>query len=224
VTYPADPVNPARAAGKASHDYVRTGTTTLFAALEVATGKVLDACYLRHRHHEFLRFLRQVAKAYPRRQLHIVCDNYGTTHKHPKVRAWLARHARIQLHFTPTGGSWLNMVEVFFSIITRQAIRGGSFTSVKDLIAAIEAFIDGWNDRCQPFVWTKTADQLLPHRHRRPKNIIYATLDACATTSTRQFFGFASWTIRHDGRPTSPCGPRAAHSPAPRSPMRWESR
>jgi transposase len=147
---------------KRSHDYVRNGTTTLFAALEVATGKVLDACYLRHRHQEFQRFLRQVAKAYPRRQLHIVCDNYGT-HKHPKVRAWLAPHARIQLHFTPTGGSWLNMVEVFFSIITRQAIRRGSFTSVKDLIAAIEAFIDGWNDRCQPFVWTKTADQLLPH-------------------------------------------------------------
>jgi transposase len=147
---------------KRSHDYVRNGTTTLFAALEVATGKVLDACYLRHRHQEFLSFLRRVAKAYPRRQLHIVCDNYGT-HKHPKVRAWLARHARIQLHFTPAGGSWLNMVEVFFSIITRQAIRRGSFTSVKDLIAAIEAFIDGWNDRCQPFVWTKTADQLLPH-------------------------------------------------------------
>ena len=147
---------------KRTHDYVRHGTTTLFAALEVATGKVTDACFQRHRHQEFLRFLKQVAKAYPRRKLHIVCDNYGT-HKHPKVKAWLAKNPRIRLHFTPTAGSWLNMVEIFFSIITRQAIRRGSFTSVKDLVTAIEAFIDGWNDRCEPFVWTKTADQILPH-------------------------------------------------------------
>src|SRR6266516_2656705 len=147
---------------KRSHDYVRHGTTTLFAALEVATGKVTDACYPRHRHEEFLRFLRQVARAYPRRKLHIVVDNYGT-HSHPGVRAWLAKNPRITLHFTPTSGSWLNMVEIFFSIITRQAIRRGSFTSVKDLIAAIEAFIDGWNGRCHPFTWTKPADELLPH-------------------------------------------------------------
>ena len=146
---------------KATHDYVRHGTTTLFAALEVATGKVTDACYPRHRHEEFLVFLRQVAKAYPRRKLHLVVDNYGT-HTHPDVRAWLARHPRITLHFTPTSGSWLNMAEVFFSIITRQAIRRGSFTSVAELIAAIEAFIDGWNDRCHPFTWTKTADEILP--------------------------------------------------------------
>ena len=146
---------------KRSHDYIRHGTTTLFAALEIATGKVTDACYPRHRHEEFGKFLRQVAKAYPRVPLHLVCDNYGT-HTHPDVRAWLARHPRITLHFTPTSGSWLNMVEIFFSIITRQAIRRGSFTSVKDLIAAIETFIDGWNERCQPFTWTKTADELLP--------------------------------------------------------------
>jgi transposase-like protein/transposase len=146
---------------KRSHDYVRHGTTTLFAALEAATGKVTGACYPRHRHEEFLVFLRQVAKAYPRRKLHLVVDNYGT-HTHPDVRAWLARHPRITLHFTPTSGSWLNMAEVFFSIITRQAIRRGSFTSVAELIAAIEAFIDGWNDRCHPFTWTKTADEILP--------------------------------------------------------------
>jgi len=147
---------------KATHDYVRHGTTTLFAALEVAAGKVTDACYPRHRHEEFLRFLRRVAKAYPRVRLHLVVDNYAT-HSHPAVRAWLARNPRITLHFTPTSGSWLNMAEIFFSIITRQAIRRGSFTSVKDLIAAIENFIDGRNDRCQPFTWTKTADELLPH-------------------------------------------------------------
>jgi transposase len=145
---------------KATHDYVRHGTTTLFAALEVATGKVTDACYPRHRHEEFLRFLKQVAKAYPRVKLHIVVDNYAT-HKHPTVQAWLARNPRITLHFTPTSGSWLNMVEIFFGIITRQAIRRGTYTSVKDLIAAIETFIDGWNDRCQPFTWTKTADDIL---------------------------------------------------------------
>ena len=136
---------------KATHDYVRHGTTTLFAALEVATGKVTDACYPRHTHAEFLAFLKQVAKAYPRVPLHVVADNYAT-HKHPAVQAWLAKHPRVRLHFTPTSGSWLNLVEVFFGIITRQAIRRGTFTSVKDLIAAIETFIDGWNDRCQPFV------------------------------------------------------------------------
>ena len=146
---------------KQTHDYVRHGTTTLFAALEVATGKVTDACYPRHRHEEFLRFLKHVAKTYPRRRLHIVVDNYAT-HKHPAVTSWLAKHTRITLHFTPTSGSWLNMVEIFFGIITRQAIRRGTFTSVKDLIAAIETFIDGWNERCEPFIWTKTADQIIP--------------------------------------------------------------
>jgi transposase len=147
---------------KQTHDYIRHGTTTLFAALEIATGRVEQACLPRHRHQEFLRFLKQVAKAYPRRKLHLVVDNYAT-HNHPAVRAWLARNPRITLHFTPTSGSWLNMVEIFFSIITRQAIRRGSFGSVKDLIAAIGAFIDGWNERCHPFVWTKAADELLDH-------------------------------------------------------------
>ncbi len=153
---------------KATHDYVRPGTTTLFAALEVATGKVVDACFPRHRHQEFLAFLRQVAKAYPRRNLHLVVDNYAT-HKHPAVAAWLAKNPRVTLHVTPTSGSWLNMVEIFFGIITRQAIRRGTFTSVKDLIAAIGAFIDGWNDRCHPFVWTRAADQLLDHCKPGPR-------------------------------------------------------
>ena len=145
---------------KATHDYVRHGTTTLFAALEIATGKVTDACYPRHRHEEFLKFLKKIARAYPRVELHIVADNYAT-HKHPDVRAWLAKNPRITLHFTPASGSWLNMVEIFFGIITRQAIRRGTHRSVKDLITAIETYIDGWNDRCQPFTWTKTADDIL---------------------------------------------------------------
>jgi transposase len=143
-----------------THDYVRHGTTTLFAALEVATGRVVDACFDRHRHQEFLRFLRQVARAYPRRELHVVCDNYAS-HKHPAVRAWLAKHPRITLHFTPTSGSWMNLVEVFFGIITRQAIRRGSFTSVADLETAIGIYIDAWNQRCRPFTWTKDADTIL---------------------------------------------------------------
>jgi transposase len=145
---------------RATHDYIRHGTTTLFAALEVATGKITDACLPRHRHQEFLRFLRQVAKAYPRRELHIICDNYAT-HKHPRITAWLARNSRVTLHFTPTAGSWLNMVEIFFGIITRQAIRRGSFDSVRELVDAIRRFIDNWNERCEPFSWIKDADAIL---------------------------------------------------------------
>jgi transposase len=135
-----------------THDYKRNGTTTLFAALEVSTGKVTaDACYPRHRHQEFLRFLKKVAAAHP------------GTHKHPEVRRWLAEPAnqRITLHFTPTGCSWLNMVEIFFGIITRQAIRRGTFRTVKDLTNAIGRFIDAYNQRCQPFTWTKDADELI---------------------------------------------------------------
>ena len=151
---------------KATHDYVRNGTTTLFAALEVATGKVTDACYDRHGKAEFLDFLKKVARAYPRRELHVVVDNYHT-HKHTEINDWLAKHPRITLHYTPTSGSWLNLVEVFFGIITRQAIRRGSYTSVKELIAAISRFIDGWNERRHPFTWTKTADEILPHARRQ---------------------------------------------------------
>ena len=160
-TAPLLPLRPGLPA-KQTHDYKRNGTTTLFAALEVATGQVTQACYDQHRHEEFLRFLKLVAKTYPRRKLHIVCDNYGT-HKHPVVKTWLERNPRITLHFTPTSGSWMNMVEIFFGIITRQAIRRGTFRSVKDLIDAITRFIDGWNDRCEPFVWTKTAEHILSH-------------------------------------------------------------
>ncbi len=164
-TAPMLPLRPGLPA-RQTHDYRRNGTTTLFAALEVATGKITDACYPRHRHQEFLRFLKQVATAYPRVGLHIVCDNYGT-HKHPTVQAWLKRNPRIQLHFTPTSGSWLNLVEIFFGIITRQAIRRGTFRSVEELIEAIQCFIDGWNERCEPFVWTKDADAILAKANRQ---------------------------------------------------------
>ena len=131
----------------------------------MATGQITDACQPRHSHGEFLDFLKQVAKAYPRRQLHMVVDNCAT-HKHANVQAWLGRHPRVQLHFTPTYASWLNLVEVFFAIIQRQALRRGDFTSVDDLVAAIRRFCQRWNQRCQPFTWTKDADQILAKLNR----------------------------------------------------------
>jgi transposase len=174
-TLPVRPGHPEAA----SFDYVRHGTTTLFAALEVATGRVTDACTDRHRHQEFLGFLMQVAAACPRRELHVVVDNLST-HKHPAVRAWLERHPRVQLHVTPTSGSWLNLVEAFFSIITRQALRRGNFPTVADLVAAIERFIDAWNDRCTPFTWTKDPDTVITKstdpRKRKTSDIRYGAL------------------------------------------------
>src|SRR5215204_2485918 len=188
-TAPILPLRPGIPA-KQTHDYVRHGVTTLFAALEVATGRVEQACLPRHRHQEFLAFLRQVAKAYPRVKLHLVVDNYAT-HKHPAVQAWLARNPRITLHFTPTSGSWLNLVEVFFSIITRQAIRRGSYRSVDDLIAAIETFIDGWNERCRPFIWIKTADEMFDPQQGRA---------AESGRSERHAVGNSGITRLHSGR------------------------
>lgn len=149
-----------------THDYHRHGTTTLFAALEIATGTVTAATKPRHRHQEFLAFLKQVARAYPEGELHLVMDNYAT-HKRVEVRDWLAAHPRVHVHFTPTSGSWLNLVEVWFSLIERQAIHRGTFGSVKDLNTKIRAFINGWNDRAHPFVWTKTADQILAKANRQ---------------------------------------------------------
>ena len=163
-TAPMLPMRPGLPA-RATHDYKRNGTTTLFAALEVATGVVTDRCYDRHGKAEFLDFLKLVARTYPHQELHVVLDNYHT-HKHAEINAWLARHPRITLHFTPTSGSWLNLVEVFFGIITRQAIRRGSFDNVAQLVKKIRTFIAGWNQRCHPFIWTKTAEEILPHATR----------------------------------------------------------
>jgi transposase len=153
-----------------THDYVRHGTTTLFAALEIATGKVTGLCKQRHRHQEFLAFLKHVARAYPDRELHLVMDNYAA-HKRVEVRDWLAANPRIHVHFTPTSGSWLNLVEVWFGIIERQAIRRGTFTSVRELMTKIRAFIDGWNQRRHPFIWTKPADHILDKINRKRKHI-----------------------------------------------------
>jgi transposase len=149
-----------------THDYVRHGTSTLFAALDIATGKVTAATKPRHRRQEFLAFLKQVARAHPGRELHLVMDNYAA-HKTPEIKGWLAENPRIQVHFTPTSGSWLNLVEVWFGIIERQAIRRGTYTSVTDLNTKIRAFITGWNKRSRPFVWTKTADEILAKSQRK---------------------------------------------------------
>jgi transposase len=163
------PMQPGHAEQR-THDYLRHGTTTLFAALEILTGQVTGLCKNRHRHQEFLAFLKHLARAYPDHELHLVMDNYAT-HKRPEVKAWLAANPRIHLHFTPTSASWLNLVEVWFSIIERQAIRRGTFTSVRDLMIKIRDFITGWNHRKHPFIWTKTANEILNSINRKRKHV-----------------------------------------------------
>ncbi len=143
-----------------THDYVRNGTTTLFAALDIASGIVLTECKPRHRHQEFLSFLRRIDEAVPDElDVHLIVDNYAT-HKHAKVRTWLASRPRFHLHFTPTYSSWLNQVERWFGLITQQAIRRGSFKSVKELIARINQFVQHYNSKSKPFAWAATADSI----------------------------------------------------------------
>jgi transposase len=148
-------------AGTMTHDYKRNGTTTLFAALNVLTGVVLGQCLPRHRNGEFLKFLKTIDRETPKGlQVHLILDNYAT-HKHPNVKAWLAKNPRFHLHFTPTSSSWLNLVERWFRELTDKAIRRGVFHSVPDLITAIEAYLQASNDDPKPFIWTATADAIL---------------------------------------------------------------
>ncbi|MDQ2707226.1 MAG: IS630 family transposase [Actinomycetota bacterium] len=148
-------------AGTMTHDYKRHGTTTLFAALDVLTGVVIGQCLLRHRHEEFLKFLRTIDRQTPKGlDIHLILDNYAT-HKHTNVVAWLLKHPRFHLHFIPTSSSWLNLVERWFREITDKAIRRGVFHSVPDLITAIEDYLKANNDNPKPFVWTATADAIL---------------------------------------------------------------
>jgi putative transposase len=144
-----------------THDYVRHGTTTLFAALDIATGAVITSCRQRHRHQEFLQFLREVDSSVPEHlDVHLVIDNYAT-HKHAKVRRWLAARPRYHVHYTPTYASWLNQVEIWFGIITQRAIRRGVFRSVRQLIEKIEDFVEHYNRQSRPFIWVATADSIL---------------------------------------------------------------
>jgi putative transposase len=143
-----------------THDYRRHGTTTLFAALDTATGTVLTHCRKRHRHQEYLDFLRQIEKNVPSElDVHVIVDNYGT-HKHPRVKRWLAARPRFHVHFTPTYASWLNQVEIWFNRITQRAIRRGTFRSVKELVEKIDQYVHTSNTHAQPFVWTATADSI----------------------------------------------------------------
>jgi len=159
-TQPGLPLKKGRL-GTMTHDYKRNGTTTLFAALELAHGKVIGQCYARHRHQEFLKFLKRLDAEFPVEiQLHMVMDNYGT-HKHPKVRGWLQRHPRFVPHFIPTSSSWLNLVERWFGELTGKRIRRGVFVSVGDLTAAIEEYLAAWNTNPKPFVWTATVESIV---------------------------------------------------------------
>jgi transposase len=158
-TQPGLPLKKGRC-GTMTHDYKRNGTTTLFAALEVLQGKVVGQCYKRHRHQEFLKFLRRLDEEFPgQTPLHLVMDNYGT-HKHPKVQAWLKRHPRFICHFVPTSSSWLNLVERWFGELTSKRVRRGSFSSVEDLQKAIGEFLEVWNENPKPFVWTATVESI----------------------------------------------------------------
>lgn len=142
-----------------THDYQRNGLTSLYAALDLERGKVIGECSARHTASDFLRFLKKIARHY-RGELHVILDN-SSTHKTPEVQAWLERHPRIHFHFTPTSASWLNMIEAWFSILTRKSIRRGSFDTVRALIRHIQAYINHWNQNPTPFVWTKTADEIV---------------------------------------------------------------
>jgi transposase len=159
-TQPGLPLKRGRA-GTMTHDYKRHGTTTLFAALNLVDGTVIARCEARHRHQEWLRFLKTIDRETPSDlDLHLIVDNYAT-HKHARVSSWLARHPRIHVHFIPTSSSWLNVIESFFAQLTNKRIRRGAFTSVADLIVAIEEYVDHNNAHPQPFVWTATAEGIL---------------------------------------------------------------
>jgi transposase len=159
-TQPGLPLKRGRC-GTHTHDYKRNGTTTLFAALEMVQGKVVGQCYGRHRHQEFLKFVKRLDEEFPGKvPLHLVLDNYGT-HKHPRVQAWLKRNPRFVFHFVPTSSSWLNLVERWFGELTSKRIRRGVFHSVPDLIEAIEEYLAKWNSNPKPFVWTATVESIV---------------------------------------------------------------
>lgn len=169
-TQPGLPLKPGRA-GTMTHDYKRHGTTTLFAALDVATGSVLHECMPRHRHQEFLRFLRKMDKSVPEElDIHVILDNYGT-HKHEKVERWLERHPRVHFHFVPTSASWLNLVELLFNELERRQLKRLAVTHVQELIDAVTSYLDRRNEDPVPFVWTASADKILRKVRRAQRSL-----------------------------------------------------
>jgi len=159
-TQPGLPLKKGRC-GTMTHDYKRNGITSLFAAMNVADGTIISDCHPRHRHQEWLKFLKLIkSQVPPDKTVHLICDNYAT-HKHPKVQAWAQRNPRFIFHFTPTGASWLNMIERFFRDLTDKAIRRGSFYNVEDLVGAIMEYVNAHNQNPKPFIWTATAKDIL---------------------------------------------------------------
>jgi len=183
-TQPGLPLKKGRC-GTMTHDYKRHGTTTLFAALDVLAGKVIGGCYKRHRHQEFLRFLRRIHRAFPgNAPLHLVMDNYGT-HGTAEVKDWLRRHSRFQVHYIPTSSSWLNLIERWFGELTSKRIRRDSFLSVEDLIAAIDEFLAAWNENPRPFVWTATVESIVA-KLARCRQTLEQIQPGCTAPKTRK--------------------------------------
>jgi transposase len=183
-TQPGLPLKKGRS-GTMTHDYKRNGTTTLFAALDLLEGKVIGDFHKRHRHQEFLSFLRRIDRKFPGKTiLHLVMDNYGT-HSHPNVKAWLDKHPRFVIHYVPTSCSWLNLIERWFAELTNKRIRRGSFLSVDDLIAAIEDFLDAWNENPKPFVWTATVDSIVA-KLARCRQILEQIQPGCTAPKNRK--------------------------------------
>jgi transposase len=169
-TQPGLPMKTGRC-GTMTHDDKRNGTTTLFAALNTLNGSVIQTCLPKHRHQEWIRFLNLITRNVPTdKAIHIICDNYAT-HKHPKVIAWLARHTRVHVHFTPTSASWLNMVERFFRDLSQRRLRRGVFRSVDELVQAVTDYVAGHNDNPKPFIWTATASDILEKVTRARKKL-----------------------------------------------------
>jgi transposase len=183
-TQPGLPLKKGRC-GTLTHDYKRHGTTTLFAALDVLAGKVIGDCYKRHRHQEFLRFLRRINREFPGTlPLHLVMDNYGT-HSTPEVKDWLDRHPRFQVHYIPTSSSWLNLIERWFGELTNKRIRRDSFLSVDDLIVAINEFLAAWNEKPRPFIWTAAVDSIVS-KLARCRQTLEQIQPGCTTPKSRK--------------------------------------
>jgi transposase len=183
-TQPGLPLKKGRC-GTMTHDYKRHGTTTLFAALDVLAGKVIGDCYKRHRHQEFLRFLRRINREFSGKMaLHLVMDNYGT-HSTPEVKHWLSRHPRFQVHYVPTSSSWLNLIERWFAELTNKRIRRDSFLSVEDLITAINEFLAAWNEKPRPFVWTATVESIVA-KLARCRQTLEQIQPGCTAPKTRK--------------------------------------
>jgi transposase len=183
-TQPGLPLKKGRC-GTMTHDYKRNGTTTLFAALDLLEGKVIGDCYSRHRHQEFLKFLRRIDREFPdNKPLHLVMDNYGT-HGTPEVKAWLKKHPRLVVHYVPTSSSWLNLIERWFAELTNKRIRRDSFFSVEELVAAVHQFLNAWNEKPRPFVWTATVDSILA-KLARCRQTLEQIQPGCTLPNTRK--------------------------------------